>query len=223
MKAKKSLGFFAIGGVIALSMAGSAKANSQTINPGDDVDGWYINFNQDQVQLVEDSAGVLTLQIEKSAEFGPGTAGLLISFVPDGSGNSATNIQINDLTLTNTTGFNWTGFQELLENTGGGNATFTNTFDANDVIPWTTSTITTPTEIDFGGGTLFTSPSNPFVAFLGEAAEPNDDINIATTGQEFILKEIPIEATVPVPASVWMGLTGLGVVLLAKKARRVTA
>jgi len=221
MKAKNRFGLFAIGGMVALSMVGTAKA-ATVLSTGADVSGWDIYFPTG-VTLEEDSATTLSLSIEKQAVFGPGTSGLVITFVPDGSGTYATNLLINDLSLTNNTGFSWTGFQELLVNTTG-SATFTNTFAANDVNPWTTSTITTPTEIDFGGGTLLTQPNNPYVALLGYAAEAGDYIDInSPTGAEFFLKEIPVEATVPVPASVWIGLVGLGMVLVAKKARRVTA
>jgi hypothetical protein len=226
MKATKRFAYLAIGGLAALALVGTAKA-STIVQSGQTYDGWNITLPAG-VDMEVDGANTFAITLEKQAVF-LFNQGLTIQFLQESG--AAQNIQIIDLSLTNATNSPWSGFQELLQtNNASGTGTvtaasFTTTFDASTVGPYfTTSTITNPQEIDFGGGIWPNAPTSAQMG-VGSTNPINIDASPSTDGGQSLitLKEIPIPASVPVPAALWTGLIGLGLVLVGKKATRKLA
>jgi hypothetical protein len=231
----KATAAVAILGVLGFGASG-AKAGS-VIRSGSTVDGWTITYPTG-ISLIEDAVVGNTLQIEKEAAF-VSMEGLVITFTQDApAADAAQYISIVNENVTNLTGQSWGGFQMFLSNPEApinAPATFVSQF--NEITPFATGTLSTDvtpndTYTLGGGGSVAPGATalwgyDPNGGDLTIDANPN--ANYGAQGQypqSFGFKELPNAASVPLPASVWMGLAGLGMaglVVQGKKAKKVIA
>jgi hypothetical protein len=228
----KATAAVAILGVLGFGVAGAQAGpvvQGTGIKSGSTVDGWTITFPSG-IALVEDAVVGNTLEIEKEAAF-TSMEGLVITFTQNGSMKTAAKyISIVNENVTNLSGQSWGGFQFILTSPLAPAipaANFTSEF--TEITPFSTGTLSsnvTPNDtFTIGGGG---SVANGTTALWGYDAPgmPGGDLTIATHPscgpypQTFGLKELPNAASVPLPASAWMGLVGLvglGLVSQGKK------
>jgi hypothetical protein len=168
---------------------------------------------------------------EKDAVISNNNSPLVISFAPI-AGQPQKNLVIADEAVRNNSGEDWTGFRMVLSSTSG-----TFGFGTTDgsavgatggfrIDPFTTASFTNGTsDLTLGGGTVASGTT----WFPGAQSSTGLTLNV-TGSSAFLLKEIPITGgntgpgpSVPLPASLWTGLSGLaGLALLgaAKSAKK---
>jgi len=168
---------------------------------------------------------------EKDAVISTNNVPLVISFAPI-AGQTQKNLVIADEAVRNNSGEDWSGFRMVLSSTTG-----TFGFGTTDgsavgaaggfaIDPFTTASFTNGTsDLQLGGGTVAAGTT----WFPGAQSSTGLTLNISGNSA-FLLKEIALTGgntgpgpAVPLPASLWTGLSGLaglGLIGAAKKARK---
>jgi hypothetical protein len=232
-----SLKCLAAAAVVSLGLIPTAKAASADFSAF----GWMADTEQGvDLTLLSTSNNGITLSIEKSATFSSGVNAdgfiepLLVTF-RQVSSNAVANISIDDETITNDTGTDWSGFRFIVEGGLTNNGTVPH-FDSAASAGFLTAPFDVPTfmnndkELRATGGTLSsTALSNVWHPGLNAgnlviAADPFSSGNVAQT---FVFKEQPIAGSgplIPLPAAAWTslsGLLGLGLISNAKKLKKI--
>jgi len=209
--------------VVSLGLIPSAKAASKDLSAF----GWMADL-QDGVDLtiLSTSNNGVTLSLEKSANFTTGVNAngfiepLLITFRQVAS-NAVPNISIDDETITNNTGSDWSGFRFIVEGGLANNGavphfdTAASTGFLTD--PFAVGTFSTDNkELTASGGTLSSNALSGNIWHPGLAAGDlviaADPFATGNVGQTFVFKEQPITGSgplIPLPAAAWTSLSGL--------------
>jgi len=223
--------------MVSLGLMSSAKAASKDLSAF----GWMADL-QDGVDLtiLSTSNNGVTLSLEKSANFTTGVNAngfiepLLITFRQVAS-NAVPNISIDDETITNNTGSNWSGFRFIVEGGLANNGVVPH-FDTAASGGFLTDPFAVGTfsgdskELTATGGTLSSSAlSNVWHPGLaaGDLVIAADPFATGNVGQTFVFKEQPITGSgplIPLPAAAWTslsGLLGLGLISNAKNLKKI--
>jgi hypothetical protein len=215
--------------VLSLGMMSSAKAASADFSAF----GWMADTDANvDLTLLSTSNNGITLAIEKNATF-VNTTPLNVTF-RQVSASAVPNISIDDETITNESGTDFTGFTFALSGGTSNNGAVPH-FDAAASTgfltdPFAVGTFNADsTKLTATGGTLASGVFNPGIWHPGLnagnlviAAAPFSSGNV---NQSFVLTESPTTATVaiPLPAAAWTSLTGLlglGLISNAKRMRK---
>lgn len=152
---------------------------------------------------------------EKDAVISNNLSPLVISFAPI-AGETQKPLVISDEAVHNNSGEGWTGFRMVLSAGGSGTFGF-GTTDGSDIganggfriDPFTTASFTSGTsDLTLGGGTVAAGST----WFPGAQSSVGLTLNV-TGSTGFDLKEIALTSgtiPIPLPASLWTGLSGLG-------------
>jgi hypothetical protein len=201
-------------------------------NQSAQIDGWNISAPAD-VSLTVTSSGN-EIFVEKAANFTTPNQGFQVGFQPiSGASGAATSIDFTDETIQNNTGSAFKGFQFILLNTGGANATFPN---VSNVFAPPSGTGYSYTSVSLNGSSDILSYAGNqdagTTSSWGSAATGDNLLIDAPTGSAFSLKELSQSGgggggtAVPVPAAAWQslaGLTALGFICLGKRVKRQPA
>jgi hypothetical protein len=222
--------------VAAFAFAGMAHATPQELvgpdgNGGTISSGWTWDVSAadaPMVNLVFISASNGNFYFEKDAELTHINEPLVITF--NKISDNASNLVINDESVVNHTGTDWSAFRmELSSGSNGGvpNFVFTTSDGAPGIGDFSIDPFTSFQFYNQNSGLLV----NGGVVHNGETwfpgSESNTGLAIMNTGsvrQSFVLKEIPV--AIPLPAAAWTGLStlvGLGLVGARKRVRSLLA
>ena len=216
--------------VLSLGMITSAKAASVDLSAF----GWMADTDPGiDLTILSTSNNGITLALEKNAIF-TSTAPLNITF-RQVSSSAVANIAIDDETIVNDSGSNFTGFTFSVSGGTSNNGAVPH-FDQAASAGFLTDPFATgsyssdSTSLSATGGTL---TSGAFSSNIWHPGLNAGDLTIAaapfTSGnvnQSFVFTEIPQTATqaIPLPAAAWTSLSGLlGLGILAKRAKKSIA
>jgi len=200
-----------------------------TLISGDTYQGWTITFPQGLgVELAQDATtNQLVLVLEKFATF-TSVSGLNVTFSQNVNWTGtplATSIEVENESITNSSGSNWSRFDfELQTPFTGPNNVAASFVSGNEFVPPSGSNGSWST-VSFSSNDIFYtgSQASGTVSLWGQTQTTGDDLLIETNPsdgpvpQSFTFKELPTAgASVPLPAAAWSGLTGLlGLALIA--------
>jgi len=209
----------------AIGLTATASHAAVIVQSGSTYGGWAISLPAG-ISLVVDSTDNGTLSLEKFAAF-PNMEGLPITFTQKSADADPTIDFLNEQ-VTNLSGSTWSGFQYLLGNVGSTMGAGTVSFSGTTFAP--------------PAGYSSPSVSSSVITYLGTQNDgdtanwgfgSDGDLIInanPSTGdqftQDFFFKEQPLSNSVPLPASVWQSLTGLlglGLIVVAKNAKKLVA
>lgn len=231
-----------IGGAVALGLAALGVLAAAPVQAGSLVLGnsgwratWDSSFDSADgtsvtlTVLAETSQAVVLQKVAVFAD-GPDQYGLIapveINFEQI-SPTAVADIVITSESLTNASGVDWSGFKFIIED-GTTNTAADTSFDLLRTFGTPPPFNVSPFQVvDTGGIT-----DQPQTITLGDGILANGQVwrpGVGPVGgelvihaapsqvgtQRFILKEQPIPAAVPLPAAVWMGLSGLGMAVIA--------
>jgi len=226
---------FGLIGAASFSLAAPQVLNGVDANGATFSSGWtwdVAGSSAGQVNLVfirTDANGAF--YFEKDAVISNNNSPLVIDFQPI-AGQTQKNLVISDEAVRNNSGTDWTGFQMILSSATASSFGFGTTDGSNPgaaggfrIDPFTTASFSSGTSVlTLGGGTVAAGTT----WFPGAGSTTGLTLNVTGTSA-FELKEIPITGgtgpgpSVPLPAGVWTGLSGLaGLALLgaAKHAKK---
>jgi hypothetical protein len=205
----------------ALSMSANAAAIQNT-SPAT-IDGWNISWGTGVGLVITQDATSSQVDVEKSATFTAPNQGYQITFSPVSmsGGTTATQFVIPDETIVNNTGSAFSSFSFILINKSITLATFDSV--GRTFIPPTGSGYDFTTVNLSSGNTILTytgTQNNGVTSFWGngDPSAAGDNLMIdAPAGSDFALKELSGSGpgggpgpVVPLPASAWQSLAGLG-------------
>jgi len=229
---RKSFGLkvLAAAAVVSLGFIPAAKAASVDLSAF----GWMADTEAGvDLTILSTSNNGITLSLEKSADFTTGVNAngfiepLIITFRQVAS-SAVPNIAIDDETIVNNTGADWTGFRFIVEGGLTNNGTVPH-FDEAASVGFLTDPFNVGVyknndkELAAGSSTGKTLSSNALSGNIWHPGLAAGDLTIAadpfssgSVGQTFVFKEQPVSgltiggtSVIPLPAAAWTSLSGL--------------